>query len=368
MNLDQIAGHKRVRAFLTAVLRDPAKVSHAYLFTGPAAVGKTTTAMAFAADLLSDAGVAPTPGGVHPDLWVEDSDAESISIDVIRREGRGGRSGGDGRRAGRDGDEDGGDSGAPDQPLQAFLSLKGLRSDRRVAVLARAERLKEAAASPLLKTIEEPPGGAVLILCTQAADLLPATIRSRCQEIEFSRLSDEAMGEFLAQRGLELDGAGLHLARGCPGDALRLAVDPVERDRRVAWGTALEAIPGGSWLDIVSLGSHFGTPDTARNRALAREALDTWEWWLRDFAAVRAGSDQSTAMPLAWRSVSLAAVLGLWESAREAADRVENNVNPRLAIEVFLADVAEVASTTPAGPTRRTVSRGTLARLLATGR
>ncbi|MGB2938870.1 MAG: hypothetical protein WBD38_01025 [Candidatus Dormiibacterota bacterium] len=362
MNLDQIAGHERVRAFLASVVEDPARVSHAYLFTGPAGVGKTTTALAFAADLLETAGVAPMPSGLHPDLWVEDSESESISIDVIRREGRSGRA----SEA-----TDTGKAGVPAQPLQAFLSLKGMRSDRRVAVLARAERLKETAASPLLKTIEEPPLGAVLVLCAEAADLLPPTIRSRCQEVEFAQLSDEELGAFLAGRGLELDAAGLRMARGAPGDALRLATDADEQARRLGWGAGLESLPGGSWLDIVGIGARFGTPDSARNRALAREALDAWEWWLRDAAADRAAGEANSANVVgvatspAWQGVGLDAVLGLWESAREAADRVENNVNPRLAIEVFLADVAEVGSPTPAGPTRRTVSRGTLARVLA---
>jgi DNA polymerase III delta prime subunit len=355
MNLDQIAGHRRVRAFLGGVVADPSRVSHAYLFTGPASVGKTTTALAFAADLLEVAGAAPTPSGLHPDLWVEDSEAEGLGIDVIRREGRTGRS----SEA-----VDNGKPGVPAQPLQAFLSLKGLRSNRRVAVLARAERLKETAASPLLKTVEEPPEGAVLVLCSEAADLLPATIRSRCQEVEFARLDDDEIGGFLAARGLELDARGLRLARGAPGDALRLAGDIGEQERRLAWGTALEGLPGGSWLDIVGLGARFGTPDSQKNRVLAREALDAWEWWLRDVAAGRA-TEGGSAEPRAWDGVGLGDVLDLWESAREAADRVENNVNPRLAIEVFLADVAEVSSAAKLGPTRRVVSRGTLARVLA---
>jgi DNA polymerase-3 subunit delta' len=360
MNLDQIAGHERVRAFLRSVVEDQARVSHAYLFAGPAAVGKTTAALAFAADLLEAAGSAPTASGVHPDLWVEDSEAESISIDVIRREGRSGR----GSEA-----TDTGKAGVPGQPLQAFLSLRGMRSDRRVAVLARAERLKETAASPLLKTIEEPPLGAVLLLCTEAADLLPATIRSRCQEVEFARLTDVEMRAFLSARGLELEDDGLRIARGAPGDALRLATDSVEYDRRLGWGAALATLLGGSWLDIVGLGARFGTPDSARNRGLAREALDAWEWWLRDIAAARAGAkpDGADGGPAEWQNVGLDAILDVWESAREASDRVENNVNPRLAIEVFLADVAEVASPA-AAPTRRTVSRGTLARVLAAGR
>ena len=56
--------------------------------------------------------------------------------------------------------------------------------------MARAERLLETAAATLLKTVEEPPAGAVLVLCVEAVELLPATLRSRCQEVEFQRVPD----------------------------------------------------------------------------------------------------------------------------------------------------------------------------------
>ena len=345
MELDTIAGNERARAFLAHAVRDDSP-AHAYLFVGPAGVGKTATALAFAADLLAAAG-APVGESLHPDLWVEDSDAEQVSIETIRRDGRTGRSGGEVADV----------EGAPAQPLQAFLSLKGMLSDRRVAVLARAERLRETAAAPLLKTIEEPPEGAVLVLCTEAAELLPATIRSRCQEVEFQRLSDEEVAAFLASRGLELEPRVLHLAGGCPGRAVRLAEDPEEAERRLQWSQALQGMVGASWLDVVSLGARFGTPDTARNRLIAKEALDVWETAVRDLAFAQAGAGDlaggrelggaenalvAGAESGSWPVLPLSDLLDLWESAREAADRVENNVNPRLAIEVFLADVRRV--------------------------
>jgi DNA polymerase III subunit delta' len=328
MELDTIAGNERARAFLSHAVRQDAP-AHGYLFVGPAGVGKTATALAFAADLLATAG-APLGQALHPDLWVEDSDSEQVSIETIRRDGKTGRSSPDVGEV----------PGAPVQPLQAFLSLKGLLSDRRVAVLARAERLRETAAAPLLKTIEEPPPGAVLILCAEASELLPATIRSRCQEVEFQRLSDTQVRDFLSARDRELEPRLLHLAGGCPGRALRLADDPEQAARRLRWSEALSGLAGGSWLDIVSLGARFGTSDTARNRLLAREALDVWETSVRDLAVARAGAPglagDETAM---WPALPLPELLALWESVRAAADRVENNVNPRLAIEVFLADV-----------------------------
>jgi DNA polymerase-3 subunit delta' len=361
MLLDQVAGHDRARTALKRAV-STARPAHAYLFLGPPSVGKTTMALAFAGDLFEAAGSLPLQDGVlHPDLWVEDSDTETISIDVIRKDSK----------ASRPTEEDA-KRGVPGQALQAFLSLRGMHSDRRVAVIARAERLKEAASSPLLKTIEEPPEGAVLILCAQAADLLPATIRSRCQVIDFYRLPDVDLRDFLDRMGVELPGALLRLAQGRPGLALSLAADPAAAQRRLDWGAALESAASGTWLDVVSLGARFGGFDSAKNRVMAREALDCWESWIRDFSAGRAGAadttegptqpdasalagaaDSAPSVPPAvwaeasdtrWAAIDLPALVAMWSSVREAADRVENNVNPRMAIEVFMADVQKAFS------------------------
>lgn len=374
MHLDAIAGNARARGFLArAMARD--RVSHAYLFTGPAGVGKTATALAFAADLLEAAG-SPPANVAHPDLWVEDTGTESISIDVIRMEGRTSRPGAAAEPApeeteaparlvkGRRAVASLSPRPAPAQTLQGFLSLRGMHSQRRVAVLARAERLKETAAAPLLKTIEEPPEGAVLVLCTEAADLLPATIRSRCQEVEFQRLTDAELSAFVLEHGLELSPRAQRLAQGCPGRALRLAADPAEVERRLEWADLLEGIRGAGWLEVVGLGARFGSSDPRKNRTQAREALQVWEGWLRDTCFQRVGAPELASSTeavsgvpglgglAAWDELELPALLSLWESTREASERVLNNVNPRLAIEVFLGDVvrgfADADTTAPA--------------------
>src|SRR5258708_11188413 len=148
MQLDGIAGNQRARAFLKHAV-DTGLPAHAYRFTGPAGGGKPATGLAFAADLLAAAG-APSGAGLHPDLWVEDSDAEQVSIETIRRDGRTGRAVGDGSEI----------AGAPAQPLQAFLSLKGMLSDRRGAVLARSPPPPAAPPPPPPPTPPAAPPGA----------------------------------------------------------------------------------------------------------------------------------------------------------------------------------------------------------------
>jgi len=314
MQLDRIAGNAPVVTRLKRALSEGP--THAYLFVGPAGVGKTTTALAFAADLLEAAG-SPPLRNAHPDLWLEDSDSESISIDIIRAAGP--------------------------QTLQGFLSLRGMYSDRRVAVMARAERLSEAAAPPLLKTIEEPPRGAVLILCAEAVELLPETIRSRCQQIEFQRIADEQIQGFLVERGLGVEMDIIRIAAGCPGRALQLAGDPETIERSREWGRIFATVPGMSWLDLVSIGARFASGDFRRNRELAREAMDVWESCIRDVLLLRSGAGTVARGAIdhaLLADASVSDLAGLWASAQEARDRLTNNVNPRLVVEAFLAEVA----------------------------
>src|SRR5207248_6026445 len=92
--------------------------------------------------------------------------------------------------------------GAPahDQSLQQFLSLKPFVAPLRVALLANAERMTEAAQNCLLKTLEEPPPNTVLILTTAYPDHLLPTCLSRCQIIGMSPVGRPAMVEFISGR------------------------------------------------------------------------------------------------------------------------------------------------------------------------
>src|SRR3954449_3009265 len=147
-----------------AVLRLDAP-SHAYLFHGPAGSGKRDVARAFAAELLADG--APDPDnarlraehGVHPDLtWVTPSGAAEMLVSDI------------------------------DEPVVAAATRTPFESRRRVFVIERVDTMHDNAANRMLKTLEEPPPFAHLLLLTdRPGDVLP-TIFSRCQAVRFDAL------------------------------------------------------------------------------------------------------------------------------------------------------------------------------------
>ena len=147
---------------------------HAYLFHGPPGVGKQKTALAFAAHLLGDRGRVERRA--HPDLYVLEPLGDQIRIDEVRR-------------------------------LRRDLHMRPFEADRRVYLLVSAHLLNEEAADALLKDLEEPPPYAVMILLADELGPLPETIRSRCQLVPFSRLSEKAVHTVLAAQapGLPAD-------------------------------------------------------------------------------------------------------------------------------------------------------------------
>ncbi len=193
-----ILEQESVKLLLSAALRDgPA---HAYLFHGPAGVGKSATARAFAAALLGDAGRVER--GTHPDLYVLEPLGDQIRIGDIHA-------------------------------LRHDLHLRPFEGERRVYIVERADSMNPDAADALLKSLEEPPAYATVLLVADRVALLPETIRSRCQLVGFRRLSRSAVSSWLAGQAANEDDADL-LARASGGtlERARRLLDPDEANAR----------------------------------------------------------------------------------------------------------------------------------------
>lgn len=173
------------------------RIPHALLFSGPAGVGKKQLALRFSKALLCQSGDEVACGhcdacvqfdnGSHPDyrFLAPDEKSGNFKIETIRALGQ-------------------------------DLALTSQYGGYRIAVLDGVDGFTEGAANALLKTLEEPPPGVVLLLLTPWPGRLMATIRSRCQQVRCGAPETSAAVEWLAAQGVAEPMLALQQANGAP--------------------------------------------------------------------------------------------------------------------------------------------------------
>lgn len=294
------------------------KTAHAYLFEGIAGCGKGTTAFAFveAAFCGRDDGCGICPScrkmatRQHPDLHPVEPDGAFIKIDQIRE-------------------------------LQRELVLRPIEAPLKACIIRDADRLNPAAGNALLKTLEEPPGNALMILLTTNLDGVLPTVRSRCQLLRFAPLPEELIEEQLVAAGR--DRVTARLAASLAGGSLGKALGDEEADT-INRSALLERLRTLSLNDTAPLFS--AAEEMAANREQALKQLEVLAALLRDVLLIQAGGDavvNRDIMPLLEceatrlsREKNLERITHVME-ARQALMR---NANPRLTLDVLLMRLA----------------------------
>jgi DNA polymerase-3 subunit gamma/tau len=208
---DEVAGQQHVTQTLKRAITSD-RVSHAYLFTGPRGVGKTSTARILAKALNSEV----TPEG-EPITDSETSIAidEGRYMDLIEIDAASNRGIGDIRE------------------LRDNVQFRPVAGKYKVYIIDEVHMLTDAAFNALLKTLEEPPPNIVMILATTDAHKLPATIVSRCQRFDFRRLSNDDVIERLIEvcevEGVEIEPAVLEMIARTAWGSLRDAENLLEQ-------------------------------------------------------------------------------------------------------------------------------------------
>ena len=303
---------------------------HAYLLAGPPGLGRRTLAVRFAQALN-----CPTPLAVgipcgrrcrdckqiesmkHADLSIVQSDSEGgiLKVDQIRE-------------------------------ARKTLILKPFMSKYRVALFLRFHEANDNAANALLKTLEEAPSYAVLILTADTSEQLLPTILSRCEVLRLRPLRVEDVQKALEGRGVETSRARLiaHISGGRMGYAIRLIENDTLLERREERLNDLLTLLPASRVEKFAYADKL-----SKDKDAMRQTISFWLSYWRD-VMLRAAQAETPLVNVD-RNLEIEDLAGKMDlfSARtvvggleNALEKLERNVNPRLLAEVLLLDLPNV--------------------------
>ncbi len=204
MSFGDIIGQKAAIKILQEQL-ETGRINHAYLFTGKEGVGKKTLAQQFARSLIcKEKSLDSCDNCVdcrridhfnHPDVRIIGIEEGSNKIKI-----------------------------AQIRELQKEIAYKPYESTWKIYIIDQADKMTSQAANSVLKTLEEPPGYAVIILLVEESSQLLTTVVSRCQQIKLQSISREMIRKYLVDQDIESEKVKLisMLAEGSLGKALNL--------------------------------------------------------------------------------------------------------------------------------------------------
>ena len=314
---------------------------HAYLFCGPPGLGRCTLALRFAQALNC---TTPTEPGIPCGTCRDCKQIQAMQhadLSIIEPTSK---------------DPKGGNDLIPDpngeirisqiRDFQKIFYLKPYQSKYRVAVFKQFQEANDNAANALLKTLEEAPSYAVLILTADNPEQLLPTIVSRCEVLRLRPLAIDEVQRGLENRGIETGRAKLiaHISGGRFGYALRLVEDDALLDKREERLNDLLTLLPASRVEKFAYADKL-----SRDKDSMRQAILFWLSYWRDVMLRTA----QAASPLVNvdRNVEIEGLAGQLDlsSARKvvgnletALEQMEKNVNPRLLAEILLLDLPKV--------------------------
>jgi DNA polymerase-3 subunit delta' len=311
-----------VRDILTRVI-SAGRVPQALLLAGPTGVGKFASALAIASAVNCGSAQDGVPCGACRSceriaagqfsdvVVVSRGDLASISIKVVR------------------------------EKILAVIGYRPFEGRRRVFIVDDADDLTWEAQDSLLKTLEEPPPAAILILVTSAPDSLRATVLSRCRRLRFSTLTDQEVASVLVEEhGMDVATARSRaaVAGGSVSQALAIDAGSLEDDRDAAFGV-LQAASSAAVGPKLKAATAFVTHEKKRrSREAVGARLDHLASLLRDLTLLVEGrqgdasafpdlADALSGLARQWTPERLLQAFAHVARARNALDR---NASPKI--------------------------------------
>lgn len=324
----EIIGQDIIVSHLQNALRT-GEVSHAYIFNGAKGSGRHMIARSFSAALLCDdpqtveghieacgqcLSCIQTASGSNPDLILPQREKEnSIGVGDIRK-------------------------------MRADVQVKPYSASRKIYILEEAEKMTPAAQNALLKTLEEPPSYAVIILLADGTSAFLPTIMSRCVTLPLRPVPEKAVEECLKERfGADQDRARLcaRFSGGSIGRAAQLLENEKFAELREKTIVFLREISQKDAAAIAAFAKEAASEDETQ------DLIDFILTWNRDLMVYRSTRDTENliftdevqyiikaANALSWRGLQAVS-----EAVFRARRRLFSNVNAELTLQMMLLEI-----------------------------
>ena len=328
IRLNEIIGQKQIKSHLQSALEQKS-ISHAYLFCGDAGSGRHTISQAFARALLCEnptedydacgrcKSCLQAASANHPDIHVITHEKFNIHVDEIREQ------------------------------LNSDIQIKPYSSPYKVYIIPDANRMNEQAQNALLKTLEEPPAYAVIILLSDNESALLPTIISRCITLQMKPVSQKEIANYLTQK-LQMEPDVAEIAAGfCQGNigqALRFAQSENFQIMKEQVLKLLKQIDDISLASVMEIIHAF-----SKDKGNFYDYLDLMLLWYRDILMYKATKDTNlllyrdeyTTISSQASKRSYEELERIIEAINKVKIRLDANVNFELAIELMLLVIKE---------------------------
>lgn len=327
LSFQDIIGHEQIKEHFQKAIESH-KVSHAYILNGEAGMGRKSLANAFTLTLLCEKGRSEpcmechackqVLSGNHPDLiYVTHEKPNSIGVDDIREQ------------------------------INDTIMVRPYSSYYKIYIVDEAEKMTQQAQNALLKTIEEPPSYAIIILLTTNQEAFLPTILSRCVQLKLKPLKDFVVKSYLTE-SMQVPEADAEVyaafARGNLGKAISIASS---EDFKLLHQEVLHLLKHVKDMDISELLDYIRK--LKEDNLDIYECLDFMQLWYRDVLLYKVTKDMNLLIfkdeykminELSKNS-GYDGLERILESIDKAKARLDANVNMELAMELMLLVMKE---------------------------
>ena len=309
MYFEKIRGQRFAKKYLSNSIKSN-MISHAYMFEGPNGIGKNTMARDLATTLLEMENLFNSP-----DYIEITPDGNSIKIAQIRK-------------------------------LQSDILVKPYKSYK-IYVIDEAQKMTVEAQNALLKTLEEPPKYAIIILITNNKESLLDTIKSRCEIIKFTPIPLVEVADYLTQTGVDKNRASLlaNFSRGSMQKAIELSESEDFHIMRDEVQKYVETFLTGSMLDIMDIQNSI-----EKYKDNITNVLDLLVNYFRDIMMVKENVDSSMIINLdrlvfiknMSTKITYSQLSKIIDIIEETKNKLRSNCNFNISIQVMTLNIYEV--------------------------